>query len=767
MRFLRCSTSYLLKPDPPSTPRRNRDRERRSPSPSPRASVSFLANPTSPKRPGAARYSTVRELTRKHQTRWLSEDLSAMDGDDDAVGRSGGSGGIGRKQGHRAGSSDSPLVTGGGRTLLSEGLRAAGLTKRKEGGEDVFAHTGAAPGTPRRTRSTGATSIISGSEVDSPTSGAAPSRVCEGVGPPSARFTETRTPAFTQRTDRNTAYSGGVRPGTSMAALHSDTPPFGKATPGVRSSRPSYMSERDAGIQDDVGRQDRAYSSPFAGARSTPAPLPSSALAGSQDPHAEHRRLMMESLSMFESQLSRLPPMGQTTTTTVPEVFQTSQHLVHMMDKLNIMLKTSTNKALEAQIDHEVSDFAGMTVAEVIATIGMEHRDNLRLSDEVVRTMTAFLLSVGKLLRDSTAAREQQHLRAVSLDEEVTRRATPEMTTLSIDRRSSDGRRSRETRRSWDSREHQTVQRMTSLERSSNSRMGSSGMSRTTSSSDHSMDAVEGTPQTVRNVSGSSATSASRRPFTPRENHRLSSQSVSLSQAQLAALDPDSPGYEPSPTPASRQGTLREHSRALPSLSIPPSLSTLPSESLLRRSTNSATSASTNSTDKSAGRRKVSGNSILTIRAEPSTQPLMPITKGGNATTAVTPHTVSVSPEDGAVTLQRSESTSSSRSNGITFSRPSTISVSTLSGLQQPRGEHPSLARIRTASGSAAVDDPTNIRSPMSGSETERPKTMAVRSRISLDGRGVMPESNGRGSQASTLVQSRRERRRTITEIFS
>ena len=48
--------------------------------------------------------------------------------------------------------------------------------------------------------------------------------------------------------------------------------------------------------------------------------------------------------------------MGQTTTTTIPEVFQSSQHLVHTMDKLNSMLKVATNRALEYQIEAEVSD---------------------------------------------------------------------------------------------------------------------------------------------------------------------------------------------------------------------------------------------------------------------------------------------------------------------------------------------------------------------------------------------------------------------------
>ena len=107
-----------------------------------------------------------------------------------------------------------------------------------------------------------------------------------------------------------------------------------------------------------------------------------------RDPNSDHRRLMLEALSVFESHLSRLPPMGQTTTTTIPEVFQSAQHLVHALDRLNAMLKDGTNKALEAQIDAELADSKdGVDLPELWREVGADHRENLRVSDEVVRNV--------------------------------------------------------------------------------------------------------------------------------------------------------------------------------------------------------------------------------------------------------------------------------------------------------------------------------------------------------------------------------------------
>ncbi|KAK7690140.1 hypothetical protein QCA50_006789 [Cerrena zonata] len=746
----------------PTTPSRNRERERaqrRSPSPrSPRASTSNSNNP-SPRKYG--RPSTIRELTRKHQTRWLSEDLSAQDRDDITSS-------VGRRQSQKPGSSESP-ITQGGRSLVGEGLRAAGLTRRRDTSEDPFAGNGDAPVIPRRTRSSGSSAIANGEpRYSSPAGLSYSSRASE-------RALEPRTPA--QRHERTATYTGGTRPGTSMAALHSDEPRT--APPGARTYRSSYAMEREPSSSSSQQASEgfSAFDRTSVNRGNHTAPLPASAMGASsaRDPHAEHRRLLLDALSMFDTQLSRLPPMGQTTTTTIPDVFQTSQHLVHTIDKLNSVLKTGTNQALEAQIEAEVSDMHEQLPAEIWAKVGMDYREHLRLSDEVVRTMTAFLLGVSRVLRDgnSTAGNHQQHLRTMSLDEDAVskQRSADGMSagSLSIDRRSSDGRRSRETRRSWDPRESSNttlnLSRLTSRERSNGtlSRPGSSlnhirGSAASNSEAKSNSDGSprEQTHQGIRTLP-SALLNPANRPFTTPRDQRVTSDPSSRHTPSFDS--PDS--YEPSPTPAPRSTSAFQRSRALPPIAIPPSLSTLPSESLLRRS---ATSTTSTSTDKSSTRRKISSNSNITIKAESSTSSsFQPIIKPSNTTTAVTPHTVSHSPEVSTSSLPGNSSSSSfTHTNGVVFSRPSTISVSTLNGIQQ---------RERTISNSS-VDEPisavsafSSLRSPMSGSETERPRTLGLRNRMSLD-RGATPERGTIGSSASTLLSSRRERRRTITEIF-
>lgn len=228
--------------------------------------------------------------------------------------------------------------------------------------------------------------------------------------------------------------------------------------------------------------------------------------------------------------------------------------------------------------------------------------------------------------------------------------------------------------------------------------------------------------------------------------------------------------YEPSPTPVSRQAHVSLPDRRLPPLAVPPTLSTVPSESLLRRS-NTSTTEKTN-------RRKISTSSIVTVRAEPST--FVPVIKPSNPTTAVTTHTVSASPDNDRTPfpLQRTDSGSSARTNGVTFSRPATTSVSyTLTGLQQ---QHERGARSRTISNASSIaDDQTTVLAPpaplslsTSGSESEREtrwKTLSSRPRASLDSNrsGESPiDAPDRSLATVSYSAARKERRRTITEIF-
>lgn len=571
-----------------------------------------------------------------------------------------------------------------------------------------------------------------------------------------------------------------VRPGTSMAALHHDTPemlPPRTAPPGLRAYKSTYALTNREPITSPQGQQDfpeRAYASPFTSIRAA-----SVAALGSpgtnKDMSAEHRRLMMEALTMFESQLSRLPPMGQTTTNTIPEVFQNAQHLVHSLEKLNGMLKSCTNRALEAQIDAEVADVSGgVDLVELWRDVGADHRESLRMSDEVVRNMTGFLLGVGKVLREATAGKDsQQHLRTVSLDESASSRLAPESGVTASGGCSSDGRKSRETRRSWDPRDMReaSLARLSSLERSHVRPASALLRSSATSSSEGRSvaDAVDGTPQTVK-VSTMAPSGSMRRLYLSRESR--ATPEIAPIQTNVAFARQDSPDkYEPSPTPTSRtsHSALSERPRNFPSASVTPSLSTLPSESLITRTV--STSSSDNSQN-NASRRKVSSTSTLTVRAEPSA--LNSVLKPSGATTSLTTATVSAerSPGEPPTTALFRSSIDRNDVSGSSRAGPSG-NVATLSRASL------ATARLRSASNaSSAMDEEPPVRleaapvlSPMSGSETERPeswrRTIAARPRASLESAWdrERDERNAAMSRTAT-VAARKERRRTITEIF-
>ena len=571
-----------------------------------------------------------------------------------------------------------------------------------------------------------------------------------------------------------------ARPGTSMAALHHDTPempPPKTAPPGLRAYKSTYALASREQVTSPQTQQDfpeRAYSSPFASVRAASAAAIGSP-STSKDMNAEHRRLMMEALSMFESQLSRLPPMGQTTTNTIPELFQNAQHLVHSLDKLNGMLKSYTNRALEAQIDAEVAGVTGgIDLVELWRDVGADHRESLRMSDEVVRNMTGFLLGVGKVLREATTSKDpQQHLRAVSLDESATTRFVPDIGVTASGGRSSDGRKSRETRRSWDPRDMReaSLARMSSLERRHVRPASALLRSSATSSSEGRSvaDAVDGTPQTVK-VSTMAPSGSMRRLYLPRESR--ATPEVAPIQTNLAFTSQESPDkYEPSPTPTSRtsHSALSERPRAFPPASVPPSLSTLPSESLIARTV--STSSSENSQN-SSSRRRVSNTSTLTIRAEPSA--FNSVLKPSGATTSLTPATVSAerSPGESPGTALFRPSLDRSEVSGFSRAGPSG-NVATLSRASL------ATARLRSASNaSSAVDEEPPVRleaapvlSPMSGSETERPenwrKTIAARPRASLESAWELErEARNAAANRTATVAARKERRRTITEIF-
>jgi hypothetical protein len=406
------------------------------------------------------------------------------------------------------------------------------------------------------------------------------------------------------------------------------------------------------------------------------------------------------------------------------------------------------------------------------------------LSDEVVRTTTQFLLGVGKVLRDVSASASASagstssggalsHLRNGSMEEEAVRRLVN--SDAASDKRSSDGRQSRETRRSWDTREPTAAmkEKLANIARTSTPQgrpssalhslsRGSGGSNESRSNGDASEQQQQQTSSSrlANSFMSMSSSSANRRFYAPREKRTASDATSPRNAMLMSSVDSQETvlAHEPSPTPAGRQGiSLGARSRTLVPLAIPPSLSTLPSESLLDRASASPDSYSL---------RKVSTNSNLTVRAEgPSSLPS--VIKPPGTTTAVSTASADSPPSSSSFSRTQSRNsgggaaTTTTTTSGVTFSRPSTLSA--LSGLQQQYGSGQSYLS-RTGSSGSVAEAPSARDRLVSGSETERARTVAGRGRASLDA----PRSGllSTGGQSSTVNSVRRERRRTITEIF-
>lgn len=738
---------------------------------SPRTAAHTAVNATSniqysPRGARSTRVSTVRDLTRRHQTRWLSDDLSgnALDG--------------GRRQSQRGGSAESALNGGIGATgrLAGESLRAAGIITRGSvrqsapSNEDVFGDGHEVSVSVRGARSglvgSSTDRIVEWEDVEKQRRSDADDRSRRsGSSAPAPRphlhSDPPRAPAALvgERDTRGTGRGVSSRPATSMADFAHGGDGFRNGGHSIRSKRTTHdLSDRPESrhsptthtlsIPQTPGEPDRPRTGTFSRqyASITPGgygPLPS--LHSPQS--AEHTRLMIESLSLFQAQLSRLPSQSQT----VRDLSDHSNAIIRSSERLNRILRAATTNAVQQQIAIEVDDEYDEAdgpnhPAQIWRDVGSDFRDGLRESDDVVRSLTGFILGVGKLLKEAVGTSESAHLRSMSLDDEVARRPPSDSgLERGSGRRSQDGRRSAESRLSWepvistggpDISRRLSSRSDLSLARPPSSQDRASNQDRSTSS---------------RNDFNPPLTS--RRLFAPREHReqqmRTNNSATHKTPSNVLDLSVD---YEPSPTPASRYPQT-ERSRP-PAHSTPPPLPSLPSESLLQRS---------NTTVDKGSRRNFSLASITTVR-----NPNPPFALSTpNPTTAVSIHTASASPEISTFPIERTDSRDSVRSS-VTFSRPSGVSVSALQQ-QQSRDE----ARRRV--GTTAEEDASGvsqIRSPLSGSETERDtrrRTLGVRAaRMSLEAAAEERDMAGGNPQPKTIAfpSQRRERRRTVTEIF-
>jgi len=542
------------------------------------------------------------------------------------------------------------------------------------------------------------------------------------------------------------------------------------------------------------------FSSPFGGGKRN---LPGSSSATGATPQQprdqDHVRLLADSLTMFEGQFSRVGGgFG--------ELVKDAQMIVVASERLNHMLRSGMSRAVEDQVNAEVDDpnERGAEIAELWGQVGMDYRDGLRVSDDLVRGLTAFLLGISKTVRDLATGgnSDLQHGRSVSLDEEGLLGGGRRRGTMSPDvfvgtsgpgssAGSGSGRRSVESRRSLEPREslREDVSRRISARAES-----ALGHDRPSSSIGRERERVEGrfdTPSPADALSrgpGSTGSTQPRRLPTSREQRGMTTPSHGNGMRTIHSQEPLQ-DFEPSPTPAPRPQGQRPSDRdqSLPALAIPKPLPALPSEGILRRLNERAAGSNSPALGraKESERRKASVMPIQTIRGGSTSNFPASLTTPSSATTAVTPHTVSGNERTVLPPLQRTDSSRSARSEAVTFSRPSTVSVSALNGLQEKDD------RRRTESnGSSGAEPSTSVRVKrvMSGSETERDarrKTVGARAgRLSMDkevslnpriastvnaadrSAALVARSSVGGNIPPPMNTAKRERRRTVTDIW-
>ncbi|KAH7105798.1 hypothetical protein BKA62DRAFT_766263 [Auriculariales sp. MPI-PUGE-AT-0066] len=406
-------------------------------------------------------------------------------------------------------------------------------------------------------------------------------------------------------------------------------------------------------------------------------------------PQTEHARLMLDALAMFESQLSRLSasvpsssttPTGGNTGAHVGDLLKSASNLAQSASTLNNLMRGGTAQALENQIEAEVGDAPSTVDAgEVWRGVGSDYREALRASDDLVRALTGVLLGVGRVVRnvrpgtggseDGGSMRSSSRLSTVRLRDDM-----------------------------FDERELRAERRRTE---------------------DYS-----------------------------RSSHYQHQEVLALrsgSRLELRRRD-EQPRVSPSPSPHTRAATIplesrdagsgsrrsgdsfhsSPHSRPLPQLAIPPPLSTIPSESILRRKSSHISASASPQTpgperererdapslshSRSANRLdRASIGSVATVRATPATP----------AGAVVTPITVS-SP----VELRPAAGGGDRRNGGVnTAARAGRGATVALNGIVERD------SRKRTISGTEKTlpaipnPEPRNVGNPSGRQRHERRRT--------------------------------------------
>ena len=138
-------------------------------------------------------------------------------------------------------------------------------------------------------------------------------------------------------------------------------------------------------------------------------------VGGSSSNQTEHIKLMLESLTMLETQLNRVP-LGKvadgSTGTGVPvgtdasqiELAKNTRSMVYSAEWLSDSLKKGNGRAVEEQVEAEVEESStgpdAQEIRNIWGRVAAEYRENSRVADELVRGMTGFMLGIGRVMRD-------------------------------------------------------------------------------------------------------------------------------------------------------------------------------------------------------------------------------------------------------------------------------------------------------------------------------------------------------------------------------
>jgi hypothetical protein len=526
-------------------------------------------------------------------------------------------------------------------------------------------------------------------------------------------------------------------------------------------------------------------------------------------------QLLQEALFMFESHVQRLP-QNSAMPDTFNDVLRDAKGIVQSASALNIALRSAATICVDEQIEAEIEAQADQTkenansvseVAEVWRKVGAEFREDVRVSDELVRALTSFMIGTGRMLRSASSTASHGRMKSVgdaaSTVGSVSRAGGTSIsrgTSLvrgmgggssdgrrsvegwsrgvglsAIDRRSVDGRMSTDGRRSVepvpyggnrisaDEHREESMRRLTARQGPRDpADVGSNGSdgSRdrpTTRTANRSSYQAAGSGNQSRATSALGVPRLSNDETTPRTFTSLSSKRSSGMHTPASAAQKALPKLPlPAPEvafPQTQDGgdrtpidLPRPHTRhsTMPPLAVPPPLPTLPSESLLQRSRTIGKHAASNSIT-SASTSSTTKPQLASSHATVRGSVILPAPSSAEATTAVTPTTA----------RPRQTSFTSAASNPLSLGRARGSAA--VSGLQQVALSNP--PRKRTISTTDDEGIPATEANPNALAITQSNSSLSSNT-MSKASSGALSSPGGRKSSfssgSSPLVESRK-----------